>query len=120
MISQVKYWLLLLFAALLYEGLVATNMPCTFPESDTTCCFISQETSNEQAVSDLYQHVSSLSMYVDNVNLTGKKMASLLSACRTMIFPPHQPNKKASLPVTQELNVHDEAYFVFGLRKIVV
>jgi hypothetical protein len=127
----INYLIIVVFAALVHNGAteMAADKLCTachansaFRVNNNTFCRISQQTSDrQQAISDLYRHVSSQPMYVDNCgNTLGKKMIAVLYG-HPKSYPPKANEKtKASLPINRALNVHDEAYFVFGLRKIIV
>ena len=81
----IKYFMIVLLGVLLYDGVAqAAGISCTFIHNDEERCILSQAptTTHKQDIrSILYDHFSSIPLYMDNVDSTqvpGNKSVLLL------------------------------------------
>lgn len=68
----IKYLMIILLGVLLYDGAVqAAGISCTLISNDSERCFLSQApTSHQQNIRNIYNHFSSMPLYMDNVDST--------------------------------------------------
>ena len=122
----IKYLMILLLGVLLYDGAAqAAGISCTFiRNNDDERCILSQApTSHQDIRSILYDHFSSIPLYMDNVDSTqvpGNKSVLLLLNYFRMCWlsdssVDDSPLHTSFYPVPDPLS-----YYVFGLRKIII
>ena len=123
----IKYFMIVLLGVLLYDGVAqAAGISCTFIHNDEERCILSQAptTTHKQDIrSILYDHFSSIPLYMDNVDSTqvpGNKSVLLLLSYFRMYWLADSPSSNPLLhsafyPVPDPLS-----YYVFGLRKIII
>ena len=71
----IKYFMIILLGVLLYDGAAqAAGISCTLISNDSERCFLSQApTSHQQNIRNIYNHFSSMPLYMDNVDSTGAR-----------------------------------------------
>ena len=123
----IKYFMIILLGVLLYDGAAqAAGISCTFIRNDEERCILSQAptTTHKQDIrSILYDHFSSIPLYMDNVDSTqvpGNKSFFILLNYFRMYWLADSPSSNPLLhsafyPVPDPLS-----YYVFGLRKIII
>ena len=122
----IKYFMIVLLGVLLYDGAAqAAGISCTFIRNDEERCILSQApTAHKQDIrSILYDHFSSIPLYMDNVDSTqvpGNKSFFILLNYFRMYWLADSPSSNPLLhsafyPVPDPLS-----YYVFGLRKIII
>ena len=67
----IKYFMIILLGVLLYDGAAqAAGISCTLISNDSERCFLSQApTSHQQNIRNIYNHFSSMPLYMDNVDM---------------------------------------------------
>ena len=67
----IKYFMIILLGVLLYDGAAqAAGISCTLISNDSERCFLSQApTSHQQNIRNIYNHFSSMPLYMDNVTV---------------------------------------------------
>ena len=121
----IKYFMIILLGVLLYDGAAqAAGISCTLISNDSERCFLSQApTSHQQNIRNIYNHFSSMPLYMDNVDSTqvpGNKSVLLLLNYFRMCWLSDSsigdsPLHTSFYPVPDPLS-----YYVFGLRKIII
>ena len=121
----IKYFMIVLLGVLLYDGAAqAAGISCTLISNDSERCFLSQApTSHQQNIRNIYNHFSSMPLYMDNVDSTqvpGNKSVLLLLNYFRMCWLSDSsigdsPLHTSFYPVPDPLS-----YYVFGLRKIII
>ena len=122
----IKYFMIVLLGVLLYDGAAqAAGISCTFIRNDEERCILSQApTAHKQDIrSILYDHFSSMALYMDNVDSTqvpgNKSVLLLLNYFRMYGLP--DSSISGSLLHASFAPVPDPlSYYVFGLRKIII
>lgn len=120
----IKYLIAILLGVLLYDvALQAADIPCT-PITHTTRCILSQApTTQQQVIRNIYFHLSIISLYMDNVDSTqvpGNKGVLLLLNYFRMHWPADSPTCNSLLHSSFHPMPDPHAYYVFGLRKIII
>lgn len=120
-----KYLMVILLGVLLYDGAAqAAGISCTFMRSDEEGYALSQApTSHQQNIRNIYNHILSMPLYMDNVDSTqvpGNKSFFILLNYFRMYWLADSPTSNplshsAFYPVPDPLS-----YYVFGLRKIII
>ena len=123
----IKYFMIVLLGVLLYDSVAqAAGISCTFIRNDEERCILSQAptTAHKHDIrSILYDHFSSIPLYMDNVDSTqvpGNKSVLLLLNYFRMCWLSDSsigdsPLHTSFYPVPDPLS-----YYVFGLRKIII
>lgn len=122
----IKYFMIVLLGVLLYDGAAqAAGISCTFIRNDEERCILSQApTAHKQDIrSILYDHFSSIPLYMDNVDSTqvpgNKSVLLLLNYFR--MYGLSDSSISGSLLHASFYPVPDPlSYYVFGLRKIII
>ena len=114
----IKYFMIILLGVLLYDGAAqAAGISCTLISNDSERCFLSQApTSHQQNIRNIYNHFSSMPLYMDNVDSTqvpGNKSFFILLNYFRMYW-------LADSPTSNPLLHPAFSYYVFGLRKIII
>lgn len=122
----IKYLMITLLGVLLYDSAVqAAGVPYAYTYPEEERCVLSQAPiTHEQDIRNiLYDHFSSLPLYIDHVDSTqvpgNKSSLLLLNAFQT--YRPSGSPANSSSPRIAFCPVPDPlSYYVFGLRKIII
>lgn len=117
--------IVVLLGALLYNGTVqAAGISCSLQRDDTERCILSQApTANQLFIRNMYNHFSSVSLYMDSVDSTqvpGNKSVLLLLDYFRMYWLADSPTCSSLLHSSFHPVPDPHSYYIFGLRKIII
>lgn len=120
----IKYLIAILLGVLMYGcAMQAADIPCT-PVNHATRCILSQApTTQQQVIRNIFNHLSSVSLYMDNVDCTkvpANKSILLLMNCFRMCWRDDSLTLGALAHSPYYLVPDPLSYYVFGLRKIII
>lgn len=121
----IKYLLIALIGILLCSSAVqAAGVSCTSADNDAERYVLSQApTTHQQIIRNIFQHLSTLSLYMDSVDTTqvpGNKSVLLLLSYFRMYWLAGSPTSDSSLHASFHPVPDPHSYYVFGLRKIII
>lgn len=102
----IKYFMIILLGVLLYDGAAqAAGISCTLISNDSERCFLSQApTSHQQNIRNIYNHFSSMPLYMDNVDSTqvpgNKSFFILLNYFRMYWWPIRRVAIRCCIPLS--------------------